>query len=159
MAHERERSAIDKETLIFQTPDEARAWEEKVESRLEHERLGPVSRGRDVVAQALVEEFERQGEGVRVIAHPWEHTPAEHREVQDLVDVSFRKDLGAAIAHARRSEHYPRNLDLFHDVLTGELYKLVRERKLNRQTWRTSLVALGVAVILTLLVCLVWLNR
>jgi hypothetical protein len=152
---EKVRSARERETLVFATPEEATAWREKLERR--REEPGQEGQRRTVVTKALEEEFARAGEDVRVVREPWEHTPEEHREVQELIDVAFAQDLPAAIRLARRSPHYPRNLDLLHDTLTGEMYELVQQHKLEKQPLWLWAVVVGVAVGLSLVV-IVWLG-
>ncbi|MEK7557566.1 MAG: hypothetical protein AAB538_06295 [Patescibacteria group bacterium] len=147
MVQEHERTPHERETLIFPTPDEAKGWLERVGERITREERKGVRRRRELLGEELAEEFDRQGEGVRVISHPWDHTREEHAEVQRLVDVAFARDLPAALRIARSSDYYPRNIDLFHDVLTTEMYDLLREHKLNRQPVSTGVLIS--AVILT----------
>jgi hypothetical protein len=88
---------------------------------------------------------------VDVIRHPWDHSPQEHHETQELVNTAFEKDLRAAIQQARQGNHYPRNLDLFHDVLTSEMYDLLKETHLNRQPvgiWALAAVSVIAAAFL-----------
>ena|SRR3989344_7226484 len=128
-----ERSPRGKETLIFATPQEAQAWREVVAEKVAQQRKSVVRQDKEIVGQAVQQEFNRQGEAVGMISHPWEHTSAEHEEVQGLVDMAFEADLPAALKAARQSPHYPRNMDLFHDLLTSEMYKFVREGNLTQQ--------------------------
>jgi hypothetical protein len=141
-----ERTPREKETLIFATPEEAQRWRESVGEQLRAPQTEGVHRQKDIVGQAVAKQFEQTGEGVGVIRHPWEHTPQEHEEAQHLVDIAFSKDLWAAVKQARSSPHYPRNLDLFHDVLTNELYEGLREHGLQKQSVIPA--ALGAAIVL-----------
>jgi len=133
MALQQERSPHEQETLIFPSQEEAKGWAERVGDRLKREDRRGVSKRREVVAEEVAKEFERYGEGVGTVPLPWEHTQEEHSEAQRLIDLAFERDLPAALRKARASGHYPRNIDLFHDVLTAEMYDLVREHKLHRQ--------------------------
>lgn len=142
------RSPHERETLIFSTPERAEKFTERVLGRLEKVSLPGLGHKRQIVAEAIAQEFEREGEAVSLVRQPWEHTPQEHHEAQQLVDVAFAQDLPAAIRVARQSTHYPRNLDLLHDVLTGEMYQLVARQHLNRQPLGWSLwLAIGIVVI------------
>lgn len=148
-----ERSSFEKETLLFPTPEAAQTFKEDVAERMatqpdsqEHKRA--------VVAEAVAQQFSQVGEAVNLVREPWNHTPAEHEEVQQLVNVAFQRDLGAAIKQARQSPHYPRNLDLLHDVLTGEMYDLLREGGLNKQPLGGWAMALLAIVLITGLVLL-----
>lgn len=149
-----ERTPHERETLLFSNPEAARNFRETVAERVNREKNSPPARQQTVVGQVIAEEFAAAGEGVGSVKEPWLHTPAEHEEVQQLVDLAFRRDLGAAIAQARRSQHYPRNLDLLHDVLTGEMYALLREGQLNRQPLGGWLIAVLVIILLTLVALL-----
>ena len=159
MVERKERSKYERETLVFPSAEAAQGFREKVDN-------GPVKlrRGasrRAAVAQQLQEEFAKAGETVGAIKMPWEHTPAEHAEVQQLVDVAFAQDLPAAIRQARKSGHYPRNLDLLHDVLTGEMYELMQQHGLQRQPLGWIFLAGASVVVGTLLLVymvLVWLT-
>lgn len=148
MAQGRERTPQERETLLFPTREEAQAWTEKVAEQEAAASRPGVRRGREVVAEAVAREFERQGEAVGSLTHPWEHSAAEHTEVQHLVDTAFAKDLGAALRVARGSDAYPRNIDLLHDVLTTEMYETIRTHRLNRQPVRVGVwVTVGVIVL------------
>lgn len=152
-----ERTPREKETLMFATPETAQAWRERVSESLAMQRPG-VRADREVVSQAVAHEFEAAGEAVATIRHPWEHTPAEHEEVQQLVDEAFVKDLPAALATARKSPHYPRNLDLFHDLLTSEMYEHVKMSGLSKQPlmlWVTEIVVIVLLAALGVLLLLV----
>lgn len=157
MAERKERTAYERETLVFKSAEEAGGFRERVERPSIRLRQGLGGRAR--LAEELQEEFARAGETVGVIKTPWEHTPTEHEEVQRLVDVAFAQDLPAAIRQARASGRYPRNLDLLHDVLTGEMYELMRQHGLQKQPlgW-TALAAVSVIVgtLLLVYILLVW---
>lgn len=153
MAESKERTLHERETLLFPTREEAQAWTEKVAEQAAATSRPGVRRDREVVAEAVAREFERQGEAVGSLTHPWEHSAAEHTEVQQLVDTAFAKDLGAALRAARGSDYYPRNIDLLHDVLTTEMYETIRTRRLNRQPVRVGIwVTGGVAVVIVAVV-------
>lgn len=117
---------------MYSTPEQAAEWQEGVREKLQVEAGREVRRGREVVAEAVADQFAEAGHAVS-LSHPWEHSEGEHEEAQELVDLAFANDLSTALKVARQSKHYPRNLDLFHDVLTTEMYDLVREHKLNQQ--------------------------
>lgn len=151
MANPQERSPHEKETLIFPNQEAAQAFREQVGEKLSAPKPAGVSQDQEVVAAAVAQEFTQHGEAVGTLKEPWLHTPAEHEEVQQLVDLAFRRDLGAAIAQARQSRHYPRNLDLLHDVLTGEMYDLLREGKLNRQPLAWGVMAVLIIILLMLI--------
>lgn len=128
-----ERTPKERETLIFSNPDQAGQFKERVEQGWQQVETPGAGYKKKVVQDEVAKEFEKHGHGVQMIKQPWDHTPAEHEETQHLVDLAFAKDLGAALRVAQKSEHYPRNLDLFHDILTGEMYEVLKESKLNRQ--------------------------
>lgn len=156
MVQGRERTPQERETLLFPTAEEARAWTEHVSERVAGVARPGVRREREVVGEAVAQEFEKHGEVASTLAHPWEHSAAEHAEVQRLVNVAFAKDLGVALRHARASDAYPRNIDLLHDVLTTELYETIRAQRLNRQRVRFGLlVTMGGLVLASLVV--IWL--
>lgn len=159
MAQEKERTPLERETLIFPTPDEAQGWLERVGERFSQEDRKGVRRRRELLREEMARQFDQHGEGVSLIAQPWEHTPQEHAEVQQLVDVAFERDLPAALRQARSSEYYPRNIDLFHDVLTTEMYELLQEHKLNRQPISVAvLVTVGIVVIAGLVIMWIFLS-
>lgn len=133
MATNPERTPHERETLHLPTPEAAQQWQEKLAPQLEQARTADIDARREAVADAVAEQFAAAGEGVSIVREPWDHTPEEHAEAQQLVDLAFAKDLQAALRTAKQSPHYPRNLDLFHDVLTSELYTLVQEHELHRQ--------------------------
>jgi hypothetical protein len=137
------------ENLVFATAEEAGQFRESVEyAQVEH-RGESQSRDREVVGEVLAEKFDQEGHGVSSLHAPWEHSQAEHDEVQVLVDMAFTHDLAAALRKAEQSPSFPRNIDLFHDVLTGELYEAVRTRRLN-----TAHVPVWIIIASTLLVVL-----
>lgn len=154
MASSFERSAVEKESLIFSDPEKAQEFTGRLEKRAE-KGFSRESR-REQLAEELVHEFEQEGEGVDRITHPWEHTSQEHEEVQQLVTIAFEKDLPTALRAARSSDHYPRNVDLLHDLLTTEMYDLVQESQLNKQaTGLLWITTLGVSLLLLVIVILV----
>lgn len=119
------------ENLIFSSPQEAAAFRESLEQRKESESVPGVTQDKENVAQELAKKFEEHGHGVSSLHAPWEHTPQEHSEVQGLVDLAFTHDLQTALRHAEQSDLFPRNIDLLHDVLTGELYDAARASHLT----------------------------
>lgn len=119
------------ENLVFASSEEAVRFQESLEHRIEKERSQDISHGREIVAEELAKKFEEHGTGVSSLHIPWEHTQEEHREAQELVNVAFAENLHTAIAQAEKSDSFPRNIDLFHDVLTGELYDAVVRSRLN----------------------------
>lgn len=149
MAEAKERSQYERETLVFPSTEAAGAFQQRVEAGPVKLRHGASRQAR--VQQELQEEFARAGETVGTIKAPWEHTLAEHTEVQQLVDVAFAQDLPAAIRQARKSNHYPRNLDLLHDVLTGEMYKLMQQHGLQKQPLGWIFLAVASVLLGTLL--------
>lgn len=118
---------------MFGTPDEAQSFRERAAEKMRSAEAPGVKHDRSALGEMVAQEMEAAGHPVDVITHPWEHTREEHDEAQALVDLAFEKDLPAAMRAAERSEHYPRVLDLFHDVLTNEMYPLIVQHKLNRQ--------------------------
>ena len=154
MANPQERSPHEKETLIFPNQETAQAFREQVSEKLSAPKPTGISQDKETIATAVAQEFTQHGEAVGALKEPWLHTPAEHEEVQQLVDVAFRRDLGAAIKQARQSQHYPRNLDLLHDVLTGEMYALLREGKLNQQPLGGWSIVILMIILLTLVALL-----
>lgn len=159
MAERKERSQYERETLVFKSPEDAGGFRQRVEQG-EAVRLRPGASRRARIERELQEEFARAGETVGTIKTPWEHTLAEHAEVQQLVDVAFAQDLPAAVRQAKKSGYYPRNLDLLHDVLTGEMYELMQQHGLQRQPLGWMLLAGASVLVGTLLLVymvLVWL--
>src|SRR3989344_3464796 len=121
MAESKEHRPLrERETLMYATPEQAQEWREGVAEKLQAQAGKTVRNDREVVAEAVAQEFSHEGYGVTTLKHPWEHTEAEHAEAQQLVDLAFAKDLSTALQQAKRSPSWPRNLDLFHDVLTTE---------------------------------------
>lgn len=151
-----ERERRERETLIFSTPEWAREFAERVSGRARRESGPGVTRGREAVGQEVANELTRQGETADVLSRPWEHTTAEHKEVQGLVDMAFDQDLSAALKKARGSDNYPRNIDLLHDVLTSELYEILQQRGINRQPLKSWPVVTGMAV-MAVVIILAWL--
>lgn len=159
MASTRERTPQERETLLFSDPEAAQAWQEKIGEQLQQVKSPVVDRRRAVVAEAVAEEFAQAGVAVTTIREPWIHTQAEHEEAQHLVDVAFAQDLPTAIKLAQKSPHYPRNLDLFHDVLTGEMYDLLQESEISRQPllgWLLLLFIIACAVVILILMLSIW---
>ncbi len=143
-----ERSARERETLIFATPEAAAEFKEATGEQLRaQEKTAGVGQKREVIADAVAAEFAKEGETVALVKTPWEHTSVEHEEVQHLVDVAFAKDLPTAIKQARGSPHYPRNLDLLHDVLTGEMYDAMKGSGIAKQSILPWVLAFVLAVV------------
>lgn len=120
-----DRTRRERETLIFQSPEGAEDFTRDIENRIQQEKKHGVVRQREIVGQKLAEQFDGMGHGVSLLSRPWEHTQAEHVEVQKLVDVAFAHDLATAISQAEKSPFFPRNIDLFHDLLTGEMHEAI----------------------------------
>lgn len=156
MVESKERTLHERETLLFPTREEAQAWTEKVAEQAAATARPGVRRDREVVAEAVAQEFEKHGEAVSgSLARPWEHSAVEHAEVQQLVDTAFAKDLGAALRAARGSDAYPRNIDLLHDVLTTEMYEAMRTHHLNRQPMKVGLIV-TIGVLMLVGVAVIW---
>jgi len=155
----RERSPQERETLIFSSPEQAQEFAERVEDSARQEKVRGAKRQREVVAEAVAGEFVKQGEAVDSYVQPWGHNKEEHEEAQSLVNEAFEKNLSVAIKKAQSSDNYPRNLDLFHDVLIGEMYELLVNRKLNKQSVnnRAVIVLSVVVIVLVIILLLVWL--
>lgn len=154
-----ERAPYERETLVFDNPEDAGVFKERIKERETQEKTPGVKRRREIIGEELAAEFEKQGESVGNLNQPWEHTEQEHTDVQELVNVVFAKDLKAGLAKARSSSHYPRNLDLLHDVLTTEMYDLTRDHSVNKQSLGVPLltvviIALVIAVGIFLLLAL-----
>lgn len=143
-----ERTPREQETLVYQTPQEAQQLTERIKLRVEQQQQTGQVAPREVIGEIVADELAMHGHGVSTLSQPWEHTEAEHTEAQQLLDVAFDRDLSVALTKARASKHYPRNLDLFHDVLTNELYQMIVQHKLNRQ----PLVGWGFLLIVIVLV-------
>jgi hypothetical protein len=153
-----ERTPFERDTLIFPSALEADSFRERVGEQLASSDA-LLRADREVVAHEVAREFEAAGHPVGgTISHPWEHSADEHTEVEQLVDVAFAKDLPAALDVARQSSFYPRNIDLLHDVLTGELYEHVRESRVNRQEVSRALLEMGAILLAALLgvIVIVW---
>ena len=155
----RERSPRERETLIFPSSEQARELAERIDESSRQENIRGVKRRRETVADAVSDEFVKQGEAVSSYLQPWEHDKEEHEEAQRLVDKAFEKDLSVAIKKAQGSDGYPRNLDLFHDVLVGEMYDVLVERGLNKQAvGKKIIVILGVVIVMFgIIFLLMWL--
>jgi hypothetical protein len=145
-----ERTARERETLIFSNREQAQQFQERLEGRVQREQQGGVDKRREVVADEIAAELEKVHDVPPALTQPWEHTAAEHEEVQQLVNVAFEKDLKAAISQARKSQHYPRNLDLLHDVLTGEMYSLLVSSRINRQPVIGGVLGAAIVVLLAM---------
>lgn len=155
----KERSPYERETLMFPNKEQAAEFAEQVAERMRKEQESGVRRDREIVREEVAEQMAQAGQAVSLIKTPWEHTPDEHAEAQALVDIAFAEDLNAAIKQAQSSRHYPRILDLFHDVLTNEMYDLVQEYRLNRQPligWVLGMLLVGACLILGVLLVLIW---
>lgn len=146
-----EREPREKETLIFSTPERAREFAERVSGRARRESGSGVTMRREVVGREVADLLLKQGEAADVLSRPWEHTGVEHKEVQELVDMAFDQDLSAALKKARGSDNYPRNIDLLHDVLTSELYEILQQRGINRQSLKSWPVIMGIVVVFVFL--------
>ncbi|MCE9643199.1 MAG: hypothetical protein K8Q97_02610 [Candidatus Andersenbacteria bacterium] len=120
-----------RESLIFRNPEQARSFQESYERRVEKHAVPGTKRDKELLGEELVQVFEHEGVGVTPIREPWEHSPEEHKEVQALVETAFSDGLDVAIAKAKTSEYFPRNIDLLHDVLTGRLYDAVIADRVN----------------------------
>lgn len=148
-----ERTPRERETLIFQNPEAAQQFRERVEGRLLREQQPGITKKREAIAQEVTHEFVQAGEAAHSLHQPWEHTPQEHEEVQHLVNIAFAKDLKVALAKSRQSPAYPRNLDLLHDLLTGEMYTILAKHNVNRQPMGLWLFAVVGIIALALLLC------
>ncbi len=147
-----ERTPQERETLIFPDAEGAQKFRERVGEQLP--RVEGVEEKRQIIREEVATQFASHGESVVVVKQPWEHTSAEHEEAQALADAAFAEDLGVAIRQAKKSPHYPRNLDLLHDLLTGELYQYVKEGRINRQPLTFWLVEVAVIVLVAALAVL-----
>ena len=153
----KEREPRERETLIFPDAQQAREFREGVSERVA-EQPKDVRREREIVAEAVTEELAAHGEGGHSLEQPWQHSPAEHTEVQELVDVAFARDVTAALKAARQSEYYPRNIDLLHDTLTTELYEGILEHQLNKQPILGKLLLVfGIMIAVSIVILLLWL--
>jgi hypothetical protein len=159
MAAGKERLAEGREkSLIFKSPEEAGEFVGRVEKRVSQEAKQGVSRKREIVGEELKDEIERQGEEAVDLSQPWEHSLDEHQEVQALVEVAFREDLLLALRKARKSDNYPRIIDLFHDVLTGQMYEALIRAGMNKQKmgkWQWGIVGLVVFLLVAALLAVI----
>jgi len=121
----------ERESLIFRDPEHANEFQESFERRVQHESMKGAKRERELMGDELVKVFEQEGVGVTPVREPWEHSQEEHQEAQHLVDVAFSSGLDAALKQAHESAHFPRNIDLLHDALTGALYDAVVVSRVN----------------------------
>lgn len=148
-----ERTPSERSTLMFESSERARQFSEKVAERVKQKNRPGIRTDKEVVAQEVAEEFEQHGEPIDIIREPWQHTTQEHEEAQQLVNLAFQRDLGAALRKARMSRNYPRNLDLFHDVLTHEMYQLLQLSEVNKQPlglWMILIIGIvALAVVLS----------
>ncbi len=135
---------------MFATPEAAQAFRESVGGALKRQ-TSTVRRDKEIVGEAVAAQFAQYGEAAGTITHPWDHTPAEHEEVQALVDKAFAEDLPAALKVAKKSPSYPRNLDLLHDLLTKEMYELVKQGELGKQPLGLWLTEVAVIILLAAL--------
>lgn len=119
------------ERLIFNSVERAKQFTERVEDRITEQKKSGVIKAKEIVSQELAKQFEQEGHGVSAYTHPWEHTEGEHREAQQLVNIAFTNDLAIALSQAEKSPSFPRNIDLFHDVLTGKMYEAIVSARLN----------------------------
>jgi hypothetical protein len=150
-----ERTPQERETLVFSSPEEATAFREHVNEQLDAQPVH-TREDRQIVADVIAQEFEAAGHPVGgKVSHPWEHSTEEHSEVEELVDVAFAQDLSTALSQAKVSSFYPRNIDLFHDVLTGELYEHVKESQVNKQMLDKALLEMGAIVLAAALAVIV----
>lgn len=136
---------MNRERLIFHSPEVASEFARDVEARIAKEQAPGVSKDREIVSQELAKKFEQEGHSVSPLVHPWEHSQEEHIEAQKLVDLAFSSDLATAISEAEKSSSFPRNIDLFHDVLTGEMYESVVKSRINAPhvpLWLIGLIVL-----------------
>lgn len=139
------------ENLVFATSQEAQAFRESVEGRIDSSRMHGATRPREIVGEELAKKFEEHGAAVASLHTPWEHTQEEHAEVQDLVNIAFADDLQSAIRAAEKSSSFPRNMDLLHDVLTSELYDAVVQGRVNTVHASTKTLLLVIVPIVLLL--------
>ncbi len=144
---------------MFDTPEAAQEFSERVADRVALAQQPGTTKKKEIVAEEIAEEFAKQGEPVDLIRHPWDHTQAEHAEVQTLVNLAFDKDLRSALQSAKASSHYPRNLDLFHDVLTTEMYRLLQEQQVNKQplaVWTLTVIAVVLGTLLLIILLFIF---
>ncbi len=143
---------MNRERLVFPSPEASADFIRSVETRIQEESRPGISKQREIISQELGKQFDQAGHGVSELTHPWEHTDAEHKEAQELVDVAFHHGLSVAIAQAEKSSSFPRNIDLFHDVLTGEMYDTLKASRVNvvhMPRWMIPLLVVFFALLLT----------
>jgi len=146
MASIRERAPRERETLIFTSPEEASEFRERV-AEGERQIAPGARRDREALSDAVAAEFEKHGDPVGLYEQPWEHDEEEHQQAQELVDVAFADDLETALKLARKSPQYPRIIDLFHDVLTGQMYDEMVKEGVNARSLRSRRVLIGLGLI------------
>lgn len=139
------------ESLVFSGVEQADNFREKTQENFD---ATAQKTAREATAEVLAQEFSAAGHSVSYssLSRPWEHTPAEHDEVQDLANLAFERDLPTALAKARASKSYPRNIDLLHDVLVSEMYDEVVKHKVNKQPllgWLIVSLSLFLASVIT----------
>lgn len=158
MASNRERAPRERETLIFTSPEEAQEWREGLKEGEQPVTPG-LRRDREALSDAVAAEFDKLGEPVGQYEQPWEHDEEEHSQAQELVNVAFADDLETALKLARKSPQYPRIIDLFHDVLVGQLYDELVKDGVNARSLhsRPVLIALGLIVLSVLLALIMFL--
>lgn len=142
--------------LVFVDSREAELFRKSLETKIAAERVPGIARGREIIGEELAKKFEEHGVGVLSLRSPWEHSQEEHAEVQGLVNVAFGHDLRTALRRAERSASFPRNVDLFHDVLTGELYDAVLGHRLNT-VHASAWIIIAIAVPILLLTAAIFL--
>jgi len=153
MVKSKERAPTN-ESLIFNKPEEAREFSERVEGRVREDLRQGVEKRREAVAEEVALEIEREGQETVDTTQPWEHSPQEHQEVQGLVEVAFRENLSLALKRARQCDNYPRIVDLFHDVLTGQMYDALVKVGVNKQKVSRNQVFLLVGAMLLIVIAL-----
>lgn len=154
-----DRTRRERETLVFHSPEGAEDFTRNVENRINKEKKVDVSRSREIVSQELAKQFEQEGHGISALTHPWEHSDAEHAEAQRLVDLAFAQDLSVAISEAEKSPSFPRNIDLFHDVLTGEMHEAITRSRVRGHyipVWVVFLIAMFFALLLSAILVFVY---
>lgn len=155
-----DRTRRERETLVFNSPEEAATFTRRVEKRIKQEGGPGISHEREIVSQELIKQFEQEGQGVSRVTHPWEHSKEEHAEVQQLVNIAFTHNLTDAISQAEKSPSFPRNIDLFHDVLTGEMYEAIRGTRISTQVvpvWIILLLVVFFTLLLAVILSFVYL--
>jgi hypothetical protein len=139
--------------LIFPSVARATAFSEMVTERIAQEKKPGVRRAKEIISHELEKQFELEGHGVSSYAQPWEHTQAEHVEAEQLVRVAFAHGLSAALASAEQSPSFPRNIDLFHDILTGKMYEALVSSRVRAVEhvpyWIIALLILFFALLLS----------